>query len=201
MTTMQGRLIVKVIEAKLSRDTDWFTKMDPYCVIRCGPDTKRTAVHYKAGKTPSWNELFEFSRNTEQTIDIEVWDSDPITSDDYVAGAIIPLTKVLQAGYFTDWYELIYKGRYSGQIHIEMTWLPLMTQKPPQAGPYYPIQTVYPPNQPFNPYSNPADYTNPQGFVQSKSYPGQYVYKNGVYVYIPYPEYPGYQEYNPASQH
>ncbi len=33
---MPGTLIVKPISAKLSRDTDFFSKMDPYCVIKIG---------------------------------------------------------------------------------------------------------------------------------------------------------------------
>ena len=32
-TTAAGKLRLSVIEAKLTRDTEWFSKMDPWCSI------------------------------------------------------------------------------------------------------------------------------------------------------------------------
>ena len=32
-TGMSGKLRLSVIEAKLTRDTEWFSKMDPWCQI------------------------------------------------------------------------------------------------------------------------------------------------------------------------
>ena len=43
--------------AVLQRDTEFFTKMDPYVIIKCGNVTKKTYVHEGGGKKPIWNEV------------------------------------------------------------------------------------------------------------------------------------------------
>ena len=54
-TSKKGKLKVKVIEADLSRDTEWFSKMDPFCKIIYNNKENKTVVKDEAGKTPKWN--------------------------------------------------------------------------------------------------------------------------------------------------
>ena len=56
-----GKLKLTVIEAKLTRDTEMFSKMDPYCKIRVRESMFRTKVLNNAGKLPKWNESFEIN--------------------------------------------------------------------------------------------------------------------------------------------
>ena len=56
--TTSGKLRLTVIEAKLTRDTELFGKMDPYCVITYRDTVLKTKVIEKGGKTPKWNEPF-----------------------------------------------------------------------------------------------------------------------------------------------
>ena len=49
-----GMLTINVIEAKLTRDTEFFSKMDPYCVLECRMQKFRTRTLQGAGKTPKW---------------------------------------------------------------------------------------------------------------------------------------------------
>ena len=44
-----------ILEAKLTRDTETFGKMDPYAVVNyLGREIGRTKVHEDGGKTPKW---------------------------------------------------------------------------------------------------------------------------------------------------
>jgi Ca2+-dependent lipid-binding protein len=51
-----GKLIIKVKEGRLFRDTETFGKMDPYCVISVKDKTFKTRVHQNGGKNPKWND-------------------------------------------------------------------------------------------------------------------------------------------------
>ena len=52
---MSGNLIIKPLSGKLTRDTDTFSKMDPYCVIFFGNEKKQTKVANEAGKVKKKN--------------------------------------------------------------------------------------------------------------------------------------------------
>jgi len=55
---MSGKLKVTICEAKLTRDTEMFSKMDPYVVMKYKDQELKTKVKDEAGKRPVWNESF-----------------------------------------------------------------------------------------------------------------------------------------------
>ena len=57
MISNSGSLTITVNEAILTKDTDFFTKMDPYVTICCGGHEERTKTKNEAGKHPKWNEV------------------------------------------------------------------------------------------------------------------------------------------------
>ena len=54
-TANGGELKIHVIEAKLTRDTEYFGQMDPYVEIKTSVEKKRTVTHNDGGRTPVWN--------------------------------------------------------------------------------------------------------------------------------------------------
>ena len=50
-----GKLKITVVEAKLTRDTETFGKMDPYAVLNLRGQKFKTNVLDSAGKNPRWN--------------------------------------------------------------------------------------------------------------------------------------------------
>lgn len=44
-----GQIIIKPLEAKLTRDTEFLGSMDPFCKIRLGGQTEKTKAHNDAG--------------------------------------------------------------------------------------------------------------------------------------------------------
>lgn len=86
-----GELSLDILGAKLSRDTDFFGKMDPYCILTYLGREMRTKTHNKGGVEPIWNDHFDLDvghHNTE--IHLSVWDDD-IGSDDLIGECKIPI--------------------------------------------------------------------------------------------------------------
>ena len=97
-----GKIQLRVLEGKDLMDTDLIGKSDPYCVILCGPvsvvafwrvkkkiqnkfETKRVANDLN----PKWNEKFEFDWHGEELLQIECWDFNKITHDDFLGSVEI----------------------------------------------------------------------------------------------------------------
>ena len=55
-----GTIRIKICSADLTRDTEWFGKMDPFCVIEYKEKKYQTNVKNEAGKKPVWNQSFSF---------------------------------------------------------------------------------------------------------------------------------------------
>lgn len=114
-----GILIIKFIEAKLTRDTEWFGKMDPYCKIE-GPNGMifKTKVHNKGGKNPKWGDEFEIPfKSMEEDIKIWVMDED-VTTDDNVGMAVLKCKSLAINNGVNSWYDITYNAKVSGKIHL-----------------------------------------------------------------------------------
>lgn len=123
-TATSGRLRLTVIEAKLTRDTEFFSKMDPYCKLQSRDQTFKTKVLNGAGKLPKWNETFDFSvKYVGDDLQIECLDED-VTSSDLIGSCTIKLSSLCLNGGMDEWFELQYKGKKSGQLHLKGVWMP-----------------------------------------------------------------------------
>ena len=80
-----GSLRIEVIEAKLTRDTETFSKMDPYCVIQTRQQKFKTRTLQGAGKVPKWDQVFDIDvKYIGDDMTIQVMDED-VTSSDLVS--------------------------------------------------------------------------------------------------------------------
>jgi len=123
-TSTTGRLRLTVIEAKLTRDTDFFSKMDPYCIIKSREQTFKTKVMQNAGKMPKWNEIFDINvKYIGDDMSVEVLDED-VTSSDQVGITNIKLSSLCMNGGIDEWFDLQYKGKKSGSVHLKGDWRP-----------------------------------------------------------------------------
>ena len=86
-TATSGALKLTVVEAKLTRDTEFFGKMDPFCIIEYRQDRWKTAVKQNAGKVPKWDQTYDIDvKYVGDDMWIKVFDED-ITDNDPV-GAV-----------------------------------------------------------------------------------------------------------------
>ena len=119
-----GSLALTVIEARLTRDTETFGKMDPYVKISTRQQNFKTAVKNGAGKTPVWNQTFNIDvKYVGDDMTIQVFDED-VGSDDKVGEASIKLSSVCIGNGIDEWFTIQHKGKSAGQVHLKSVWKP-----------------------------------------------------------------------------
>ena len=114
----KGILFISPKTAKLTRNTDFFTKMDPYVIITCGDQVKQTKTHKSGGKKPRWDDTLKFKVTGEDFITISVYDEDPLT-DDHVGSAVYSLAYIYSNKECKDWIPLTHKNKPAGQLYME----------------------------------------------------------------------------------
>jgi len=117
---MPGTLIFKPIEAKLTHNTDFFTKMNPYCAFTVGGKRIKGQVCKKGGKAPHWNETVTIPITDESNILIEVMDKDKITKDDHIGSFEFNLQEIESLGQIKRWFPLVYKKKSAGELQMEV---------------------------------------------------------------------------------
>ena len=119
-----GKLKLHIIEANLTRDTEVFSKMDPFCKLQMRDQTYKTKVLNGAGKKPKWNEMWEIDvKYIGDDLYIECRDED-VTSSDEIGVATIKLSSLCAGGGMDEWFDLTYKGKKSGTIHLKGVFTP-----------------------------------------------------------------------------
>ena len=183
-----GKLQVKPLTAKLTRDTETFGKMDPYCKVWLENEIKKTKTHQDGGKYPSWNDTFTFQRNLECLLYLEVWDEDTISADDLIGETTISLSDTFEKKKTQIWYTISYKGKDAGKVLISLEFIPDPVEKRPQApAPYSSAPTI-----PMMPgMAMHLGYNLPQMYMQGSQAPP-------VYPIPPYPPNPYYAPSPPS---
>ena len=124
ITANGGTLKIKVIEARLTHDTEMLGQMDPLVELKTSKGKWRTKVHQDAGKTPVWNETFEMELyDVNDTLELTVWEEDTTTYD-LVGNLKMELPGLLKKDPWDTWLEIFYKKESAGKVHIEATWQP-----------------------------------------------------------------------------
>ena len=120
-----GTLKLHILEARLTRDTEDFGKMDPYCVINTRMQRFRTHTIDDVGKNPVWsNEVFDIDvKYIGDDMHIEVFDEDPCKSD-LIGEANVKLSAMCINGGLDEWFELGYCGKKAGSVHLKGHWHP-----------------------------------------------------------------------------
>ena len=122
---MLGSLIVKPISAKLTYDTQYFGKMDCYCKLTVGGETFKTNSAHDQGKTPNWQESFSFNINQgESLLEVQIFDKDHASSDDYVGTAHIDLRDIFQRGNVSQNFPVSRENKEAGHVFIVLEFHP-----------------------------------------------------------------------------
>lgn len=132
-----GSFALQVVEAKLTRDTESFSKMDPYCKVYMaeGEQAFKTETKDGAGKAPVWNETFTFEvTNLTDDLLVEVHEADPV-NDDLIGDVKIDLSQLCVDEVVDRWFAIIFEEKSAGQVHLISTWTPsqpLKDEIPPE---------------------------------------------------------------------
>ena len=135
MSDQQGALNITIVEAKLTRDTEFFGKMDPFAVIDYRNERFKTVTKQNAGKLPVWNQTFKFDiKYIGDDMIFKVFDED-VTDNEAIGAFQTKVSAFARPGGLDEWFNLTYKGKSAGQLHIKSAWTPKSaTAQTPQMG-------------------------------------------------------------------
>lgn len=82
-----------------------------------------------AGKVPKWNETINVQvKYIGDDFTIDVLDED-LTSSDLVGSCSIKISALCVNGGISEWFDLQYKGKKAGTIHLKGDWKPDVAQE------------------------------------------------------------------------
>ncbi|KAJ6671198.1 CONSERVED SERINE PROLINE-RICH PROTEIN [Salix viminalis] len=120
---IQGQLLqVTVAGCTKLKDTEWISRQDPYVCVEYGSQKCRTRTCKDGGKNPTFQEKFMFTLiEGLREISVGVWNSNTLSSDDFIGNGKIQLQKVLSQGFDDTASPLQTKtGRYAGEVRLIM---------------------------------------------------------------------------------
>ncbi|KAK2759893.1 hypothetical protein FQN54_002627 [Arachnomyces sp. PD_36] len=120
-----GTLVAIIDRAKNLPNRKTMGKQNPYCAARLGKEAKKTETDMRGGQTPRWDQELRFTVHESPDyyqLKVSVFNDDKKT--ELIGETWIDLKNVIiQGGGQNDvWHGLQYKGKYSGDIRIELTY-------------------------------------------------------------------------------
>ncbi|KAL4468582.1 hypothetical protein ABPG74_005085 [Tetrahymena malaccensis] len=121
----QGKVTLKNMRGYLTRDTEMFGKMDPYCILKYNGIQLKTSVHKSGGKEPVWKdnifELPQFTYQKDRQLYLEVFDEDT-SKDDLIGKGQIDLSHFIQkkGKYLGQKVNIAFEGKQAGQINFDL---------------------------------------------------------------------------------
>ncbi|KAJ8767653.1 hypothetical protein K2173_018211 [Erythroxylum novogranatense] len=121
-----GTLEVLLVGAKGLENTDFLNNMDPYVIITCRSQEKKSSIASGKGTEPEWNESFVFTvTDGVAELHLKILDSDPMGGDDFVGEATIHLGPLFQEGSLPPTaYSVVKDEEYRGEIRVGLTFSP-----------------------------------------------------------------------------
>ncbi|KAL2134544.1 hypothetical protein VTI74DRAFT_11516 [Chaetomium olivicolor] len=137
-----GTLVVVVDRAKNLPNRKTIGKQDPYCAARLGKEAKKTNTDIRGGQTPKWDQELRFTVHDSPDyyqLKVSVFNDDKKT--ELIGEAWIDLRDIVVSGggQSDQWHQLGCKGKYAGEVRIEITYYdtrpkpekPAVKAKPP----------------------------------------------------------------------
>ncbi|KAK5108328.1 hypothetical protein LTR62_008424 [Meristemomyces frigidus] len=120
-----GTLVLVIDRAKNLPNRRSMGKQSAYCAARVGKEAKKTETDKRGGQTPKWDQELRFTIHESpdyQQFKLSVFSEDKRT--DLVGEAWVSLIEVVVPGGGKSdlWQPLMCKGKYAGEIRIELTY-------------------------------------------------------------------------------
>ncbi|XHG09736.1 hypothetical protein AWENTII_012779 [Aspergillus wentii] len=120
-----GTLVAIVDRAKNLPNRKTMGKQNPYCAARLGKEARKTETDLRGGQTPRWDSELRFTVHESPDyfrLKVSVFNDDKKT--ELIGETWIDLVKVIipGGGQSDSWHPLQSKGRYAGEVRIEMTY-------------------------------------------------------------------------------
>ncbi|KAJ5623475.1 hypothetical protein N7490_012080 [Penicillium lividum] len=120
-----GTLVAIIDRAKNLPNRKTMGKQNPYCAARLGKEAKKTPTDMRGGQTPRWDHELRFTVHQSPDyykLKVSVFNDDKKT--DLIGETWIDLNNLIIPGGSQDdhWHPLQSRGKYSGEVRIEMTY-------------------------------------------------------------------------------
>ncbi|KAL6707264.1 hypothetical protein ACN47E_004252 [Coniothyrium glycines] len=120
-----GTLVVIMDRARNLPNKRTMGKQDPYCAARLGKEAKKTKTDKRGGQTPRWDQELRFTVHDSpdyHRLKVSVFNDDRKT--ELIGDTWVSLDCVLTpgGGQADDWHGLNCKGKYAGEVRIELTY-------------------------------------------------------------------------------
>jgi len=95
--------------------------MNPYCKVKLGWRTAKTAVAYREGISPQWNDAIVLHRKSnEEFAKLKVKAKNTFGLDDNLGQTKIPLDEVVRMGKTSKWFNLYKDNKITGEILLNL---------------------------------------------------------------------------------
>ncbi|KFX94336.1 hypothetical protein V490_04397, partial [Pseudogymnoascus sp. VKM F-3557] len=120
-----GTLVIIVDRAKNLPNRKSIGKQDPYCAARLGKEAKKTNTDRRGGQTPKWDQELRFTVHDSPDyyqLKVSVFNDDKKT--DLIGESWVNLQDIIVPGGGQNdlWHTLNCRGKYAGEIRIEITY-------------------------------------------------------------------------------
>ncbi|KAK1968178.1 hypothetical protein LY78DRAFT_448865 [Colletotrichum sublineola] len=120
-----GTLVAIIDRAKNLPNRKTIGKQDPYCAARLGKEAKRTTTDIRGGQTPRWDQELRFPVHDSPDyyqLKVSVFNDDKKT--DLIGETWIDLKDIIVPGGGQNdiWRNLVFKGKYAGEVRMEITY-------------------------------------------------------------------------------
>ncbi|KAH7295825.1 hypothetical protein KP509_27G067400 [Ceratopteris richardii] len=118
--SVQGQpLEITVIGCTNLKDKEWLSRQDPYVVLEYAGTRYRTKTDTDGGKNPTFNEKYVLPMiEGLREINVSVWNSNTVSTDDFIGSGKIHLQKVLTSGYDDSVWPLTSRSGKSGDVRV-----------------------------------------------------------------------------------
>ncbi|CAL1702222.1 unnamed protein product [Somion occarium] len=146
-----GTLIVVILKARNLPNKRHIGKQDPYCSVSYNGEKRRTKAIRRGGQHPEWDEEVRFTlyEDSEPEAVVATPDGAPpppppkkekalpkirggkfmglacyaedLREPDLIGETKVDLTEVLTKGETDEWFTLMHKDKYSGEVYLELT--------------------------------------------------------------------------------
>ena len=87
-----GKIKVRVISATKLKNKERFQTSDPYCMIECEKESKKTKS-LESNLNPTWNEEFVITMmDGEETLGFSIWDKNTLSKDNFMGYSYASVT-------------------------------------------------------------------------------------------------------------
>ncbi|KAL6603781.1 hypothetical protein ACP70R_044142 [Stipagrostis hirtigluma subsp. patula] len=121
--SIQGLILeVRVTGCRKLRDTEFFSRQDPYVVLDYATTKLRTRTCTDGGRNPTFDDKFHIPLiEGLRELTVNVWNSNTLTHDDFIGSGRVQLHKVLTQGYDDSSWPLQTRNmRSAGEVRLIM---------------------------------------------------------------------------------